>query len=417
MEAFLPSGARAAEAAARQPLKAAFLYTPNGVIVPAWKPTGKGRDFEFGRSMECLKPFREDLQILSNLEQEAGRAGKDGGGDHARAVGTWLTGERIRKTSGADIESSISVDQVMANHLGSQTRLPSLELSTDASRKSGACDAGYSCAYQFNLSWSGPKTPVSAEIHPRLVFERLFGKGPEVTRARTSSILDFVMEDAKALHGKLGRNDQQKLDEYLTGVRSIEEQIQAAEKFGAAPKTTMAQPGESIPGDYQAYIRVMMDLMVAAFETGSTRIATFCLAHDGSNRTFSQIGVKDGHHGLSHHRMDQGKIAKLEKIDRFYLDQLSYLLTRMKEKKALDGRSVLDSSMLLWGGGLADANRHQHDDLPTIVAGQANGLLTPGKFLDHSDDTPMANLHLSMLHAMGVKAGRFADSTGLLKGI
>jgi len=418
MESLLPRGVQAASAAApAEPVKAAFVYVPNGVIVPEWTPTGEGRDFQMAPSMKPIEPFRDDLQIIGGLEQEAGWAGKDGGGDHARAHGTWLTGVRIRKTAGSDIQSSVSIDQVMAQSLAGQTRLPSLELSTDASRKSGNCDSGYSCAYQFNLSWQNETTPVPAETDPRLVFERLFGSGAATHRARTTSILDFVLEDARSMQRKLGRNDRQKLDEYLTGVRSIEQKIEAAEKFGPPPEATMDAPAKGIPGDYQAYMRIMMDLMVAAFESGSTRIATFSLAHDGSNRNFKEVGVSEGHHNLSHHRKDPDKIAKLAKIDRYYLEQLAYLMGRMKEKKGLDGKSLLDSSMVLWGGGLADADRHQHDNLPTIVAGRANGQFHPGQFLNHAHDTPMANLHLNMLAAMGIEQERFADSTGMLKGV
>ena len=302
----LPQPATTASGA---PLRMAFLYVPNGVNTREWRPTGSGAEYALGKSLEPLAPFRDDFQIISRLDQKNGTAGADGAGDHARANASILTGARPKKTAGADIRVGISVDQLAAKHIGDLTRFPSLELSCDGVRKSGSCDSGYSCAYQFNLSWRSETTPVAPESNPRLVFERLFGAGKAGERqrnfdlriARQKSVLDFISDDAKSLQRQLGRNDQHKLDEYLTGVREIERRVEKAERFRELPDPGSDTPS-GIPGSYEEHIRLMGDMLVLAFQTDSTRIGTFLLAHDGSNRNFKEVGVTDGHHNLSHHQ-------------------------------------------------------------------------------------------------------------------
>ena len=406
------------------PLRMAFLYVPNGVNKKMWKPTGTGADYQLGPSLEPLAPHRSEFQIISRLDQKNGTAGADGAGDHARANASILTGARPKKTAGADIRVGISVDQVAAQHLSDATRFPSLELSCDGVRKSGSCDSGYSCAYQFNLSWRSETTPVAPESNPRLVFERLFGSGKPGERQRNfdqrmtqqRSILDFVMDDAKAMQRQLGRNDQQKLDEYLTGVREIESRIQRAERFRQLPDPKSETPA-GIPMNYQDHIRLMGDMMVLAFQTDSTRVGTFLLAHDGSNRSFKDIGVSDGHHNLSHHQNKQDILEKIAKIDRFYAEQFAYFLKRMRETKDRDGKSLLDNSMVVYCSGLGDGNAHTHSDLPVIVAGRAGGAFNPGRHFDPGSNTPMNNLYVSMLNRMGVKVDSFGDSTGALQGV
>lgn len=402
------------------PLRMGFLYVPNGVILPDWRPIGEGRDYQLNRTMEVLAPHREHFQIFTGFEHKHGVGGPDGPGDHARANATILTGARPKKTAGADIKLGASVDQVAARVVGAETRFASLELSTDGVRKSGGCDSGYSCAYQFNLSWRNETTPMAPENNPRLVFERLFGPGKGAERqqihasrlASKRSILDFVRDDARRLHDQLGRNDQQKLDEYLTGVREIEQRIQRNEKFGALADVEMETPA-GIPSGYREHIRLMMDLQVLAFQTDSTRISTFSLAHDGSNRSFREVGVSEGHHYLSHHRDEEAKIRKLATIDRFYTEQLAYLLERLRAVKDLDGRTLLDNSMIVYASGLSDGNRHRHDDLPVILAGHGGGVLHPGRHVRLRDTTPMSNLFVNLLHQMGAPVERFGDSTGL----
>jgi hypothetical protein len=310
------------------------------------------------------------------------------------------------------------VDQVIARAASDSTRFSSLELSCDGVRKSGVCDSGYSCAYQFNLSWRSDTTPVAPESNPRHVFERLFGtgskeereKGFQLRNEQQRSILDFVMEDAKQLNRQLGRNDQMKLDEYMTGVREIERRIEKVEKFGLPEVPDVDMPA-GVPSSYEEHIRLMMDMLVLAFETDSTRVASFLLAHDGSNRSFREIGVPDGHHTISHHRNDPDNLAKLAKIDLFYSQQFAYFIDQLKSKKDADGKSLLYNSQVVWGSGLADPDRHRHNELPVIVAGQGGGTIKTGLHTDLGEDTPMSNLFLDMLHRTGIKEERFGDST------
>jgi hypothetical protein len=406
------------------PLRMAFLYVPNGVNRKMWRPTGTGTEYQLGPSLEPLAPFRNDFQIISKLDQKNGTAGQDGAGDHARANASILTGARPKKTAGADIRVGVSVDQVAAQHLADVMRFPSLELSCDGVRKSGSCDSGYSCAYQFNLSWRSETTPVAPESNPRSVFERLFGAGKAGERQRNfdqrmtqqRSILDFVMDDANAMQRQLGRNDQQKLDEYLTGVREIERRIQRAERFRQLPDPHADTPA-GIPMSYQEHIRLMGDMMVLAFQTDSTRVGTFLLAHDGSNRSFKDVGVSDGHHNLSHHQNKPEILEKIAKIDQFYAEQFAYFLKRMRDTKDRDGKSLLDNSMIVYCSGLGDGNAHSHTDLPVIVAGRAGGAFNPGRHFDPGSNTPMNNLYVTMLNNMGVKVNSFGDSTGALQGV
>lgn len=406
------------------PLRLAFVYVPNGKIMSRWTPQGKGRDFQFNETMQPLAEFRSELQVVSGLEHQNGWAGPDGGGDHARATATILTGARPKKTAGNDIRAGVSADQVAARHLEGQTRFSSLELSCDARRLSGGCDSGYSCAYQFNLSWRSETQPVAPESNPRQVFERLFGKGAgenpagaaERHKARERSLLDFVMQDALTLEKQLGKNDQRKLDEYLTGVREIEKRIQQAERFGIPkPPTTPAPAG--IPSSYKEHLRLMFDMLALAFQTDSTRVASFLMAHDGSNRNFPEIGVTSGHHELSHHQEDPKKIEQLARIDRFYTEQFAYFLQKLAGMKEPSGASVLDNSMVVYCGGLSDANKHSHNNLPAIVAGRGGGGLQTGQHLALSEPAPMTNLYLSLLQRMGLPVDRIGDSTGALTGV
>ncbi|MGJ8723766.1 MAG: DUF1552 domain-containing protein [Roseibacillus sp.] len=402
-----------ATTASGAPLRMAYLYVPNGVNVGKWKS---------GETLSPLKNLRENFSVINGLECEKATSGGDGGGDHARGNAAFLTGVRPKKTAGADIALGQSIDQFAAERLGGTTRFRSLELATDGVRKSGACDSGYSCAYQFNLSWRSETLPMTPESNPRLLFERLFGKGSgkerEEGRARRlaseRSILDFVTEDAKALQKELGRGDQMKLDEYLTSVREIERRIEQSEKW-SLPNIEGVDVPNGIPPSYKEHLRLMFDMMLLAFETDSTRVATFALAHEGSNRNFNHIGVPEGHHSLSHHDRQKEKLAKIAKIDLFYAEQLAYFLEKAKTKKDFDGKSILDNSMFLYGSAIEDGNRHAHNNLPIVLAGGGGGVLAPGKDITLPSDTPITNLYLRMLQEMGVSAERFGDSTGTLK--
>jgi hypothetical protein len=414
----------AAAAAADAPTRMAFLYVPNGVNVDRWMPTGSGREFSFGPSLEALTSFRSDLQFVRGLGHQHGFAGPDGAGDHARAVATILTGARPRKTAGADIKAGVSVDQVAASLIGKTTRFPSLELSCDASRKSGNCDSGYSCAYSFNMSWRSENQPATAETNPRLVFERLFGAGRGEERAASlaarqqeqKSILDFVLSEARGLSGQLGTADRRKLDEYLSGVREIEQRVAAFRPGSVAGVPDLELPDRP-PSAYADHIRLMADMLVLAFQTDATRIATFMLAHDGSNRSFPEIGVGDGHHNLSHHEGKEENLRKIASIDRFYAEQFAYVLGRMRDIREENGRSLLDNSMIVYTSGLCDGNRHNHNDLPLILAGTAGGRIETGRNLVLADEQPMANLFLTMLDLMGAPQDHFGDATGRLDAV
>jgi hypothetical protein len=297
-------------------------------------------------------------------------------------------------------------------------------LTCDAGRNTGSCDSGYSCAYQYNLSWSSPTTPMTPEANPRLVFERLFGAGPIEERANNlkrrrqeqRSILDFAMADAHDLQRRLNPRDQEKLDQYLTGVRDIETRIQRTEQLGD-PKNPSVESPSRIPPTFEEHIQIMFDMMVLAFQTDSTRVATMLLAHDGSNRSFADIGIPEGHHDLSHHQNNPEKIQKISDIDLWYVKQFAKFLQKLRDTKDVDGQSLLQNSMIVYGGGNADGNRHTHSNLPIILAGGGGGALTPGRFVKHGAK-PASNLFLSMADRMGVQGlERFGDSTGRIANV
>ncbi|HSJ05007.1 MAG: DUF1552 domain-containing protein [Verrucomicrobium sp.] len=413
----------AAQKAPEAITRMAFLYIPNGVNVHKWKVSGEGADYQLSQTLQPLSGLKNHFSVISNLAHDKAEANGDGGGDHARATATYLTGCQAKKTAGSDIRIGQSVDQIAASHLGHMTRLGSLELSTDGDRSSGKCDSGYSCAYQFNLSWKTESMPMAPEMDPRLVFERLFGTvaasggSPEAMRRNKyqKSILDFVLSDAKSLQRRLSGSDNRKLDEYLSSVRDIEQRIQKAETMTVTLPSGVQVPA-GVPSTTQEHIRLMFDLLLLAFQTDSTRIATFLMAHDGSNRSFPEIGVPDSHHNISHHQNNPEKLEKIAKIDQFYVQQFAYFLERMQASKEGD-KSLLDTSMIVYGGGISDGNAHDHDRLPVILAGRANGGLNPGRHINLKDKVPMTNLYLSMLDRMGVGAERIGDSTGVLDGI
>ena len=406
------------------PLRMAFVYFPNGAIPANWWPKGEGADFDLNRTLQPLENVKNRLQILSGLDHVNATPGPDGAGDHARASGTFLTGVRVKKTAGADIHAGISIDQVAANQVGHLTRFPSLELTCDAVRKSGNCDSGYSCAYQYNLAWRSPTQPVAPEPNPRLLFERLFGAGAPGERRESllrrqqqqHSILDFVLDDARSLQARLAARDRQKLDEYLGSVREIERRIERAEHFGESPDPAVDTPA-GIPPSFEEYIQIMYDMMILAFQTDSTRIATFLLANEGSNRAFPEIGIAEGHHFLTHHRNKQEMIDKVAEIDLWYIKHFARFLEKMEQTRDIDGNSLLHNSMIVYGSGNADGNRHTHVNLPVLLAGGGGGTLTPGRFLK-CGGVPMSNLLLSMVDRLAVSdVERHGDSTGRLAGI
>lgn len=417
------SAAQLATTASGAPLRTAFVFFPNGAIPDAWWPQAEGPQFEGSRTLQPLEPFKNFVQVLGGLDHQSAEPGPDGAGDHARGGGTFLTGVRLKK-SATDIRAGVSIDQVLAREVGHLTRLSSLELTCDAVRKSGACDSGYACAYQFNLSWSSPTTPMTPEANPRLAFERLFGEGPpgqrqaNLLRRREEqrSVLDFVREDARAMQRRLNAKDNDKLDQYLTGIREIEGRIAKAEKFGDAPDPGVDSPA-GVPANYEEHVQLMYDLLLLAFQSDTTRVGTLLLAHDGSNRPFEDIGVTEGHHDLTHHQNRPEWIAKVSDIDLWYVRQFARFLDRLNQTMDVDGKSLLHNSMIVYGGGNADANRHTHSNLPIVLAGAGGGTLKTGRHVKHGGK-PVTNMFLSLADRCGVKSlENFGDSTGRLEDI
>lgn len=421
LEAMLPHSLRAADSGAsksKPPVRMAFISFPNGAIMPAWRPEGEGTEFKLGETLAPLADVKSHVTIISGLAQDNGRAKGDGPGDHARSASTLLTGAHPVKTSGANIKVGASVDQVAAAKIGSATRLPSLEIGIERGRDAGGCDSGYACAYSNNISWKTESTPMAKEINPRLVFERLFGApgkdGDEkARRARTRrSLLDLVAEDAAALQRQLGQTDRRKLDEYLGSVREVERRIAQAESLDQQERPDFKTP-PGIPSELQEHIRLMYDLLALAFRTNTTRVATFMLANEGSNRSYKNVGVSSGHHEISHHRNEQDKIDQLKKIDLFLANEFARFLKNLQETKEADG-SLLDHCMIMYGSGLSDGNRHNHHDLPIVLAGRAGVSIQSGRHIKLDKETPLNNLFLSMLDRMDAGVPSLGDSTGRL---
>ncbi|HEX3147621.1 MAG TPA: DUF1552 domain-containing protein [Gemmataceae bacterium] len=415
--------ASAAPANALSPLRAAFLYVPNGMHMQDWTPKAEGALGELPATLEPLKAFKSDINVFSGLALDKAKANGDGPGDHARAQASFLTGRQARKTNGSDIRIGQSADQWIAQHVGDQTKFSSLEIGIEGGRQAGNCDSGYSCAYQSNFSWRDDNTPNAKEIDPKQVFERLFGSGSSKDKNESrdkrdranKSILDFVNEEAKALEKDLGAADQRKMEEYLTAVRELELRIQrAGEVKNAAPSFKPTGPAPTgIPKDAQEHMRLMADMMVLAFQADLTRVVTLPLANDGSNRSYPTIGVPDGHHEISHHQSDKKKQEKIQKINHFHIQQLAYLLGKLKSVKEGD-KTLLDQVMLVYGSGIGDGNRHNHDDLPILMAGHGGGSVKCGRHMKFAKDTPLMNLYLAMFERMGCGTKTFGDSTGVL---
>lgn len=402
------------------PRRLAYLYVPNGVNVPQWQVTGNGASYELSPTLAPLATMRDHFSVITGLNHENATPGPDGGGDHSRATAVYLTGVRPKKTGGSDIRNGVSIDQVIAERIGRFTRLPSLELSTDGARTTGRCDSGYSCAYQFNLSWASPTRPVPAEQNPRAAFERLFGAstsgedGAEARQQRRQSVLDFVLEDTRTLARQLSSSDRSKLDQFQTSLREVEQRIERAEQLPRVSPESEQPSG--IPESYQKHVRVMLDLIVLAFQTDATRMVTFTLANDGSNRAFPEIGVPEAHHQLSHHRGNPATLETIARIDRFYVEQFAWFLERLRGTSEGEG-TLLDHSMVLYGGCISEGNQHLHSNLPVVLAGRGGGSLQPGRRVEVPDPTPMCNLHLALAERLGVQLPRFGDSTGTLSGL
>ncbi len=415
------SGVRAAGGvpAAVPPVRSAFIYFPNGVWEKSWVPEGTGRDYVLSPTLQPLADVRDDVLVLTGLDKK----NSHGGDGHYAKTANFLTGMPVAKTTGKNISSGgISVDQLMAQHVSKATPLPSLELGTEPVISGIDSNVGYTRLYGSHISWQSPTRPVAREINPRLVYERLFGRRLAGQTAKAQSwqnLLDFVLEDADRLRGRLGRDDQFKLDEYLDSVRAVERRIE----FAVQPRATDWQPdplsaevqppAPGIPADFREHIAIMLDLMVLAFRTDATRVASMMFANDVSGRNFSFLdGVSGGHHELSHHEKNEAKIAQYERINRWHVEQFVGLLKKLKEIPEGQG-TLLDSCLILFGSSISDGNRHDPDNLPILLGGRGGGVES-GRHVASEGSMPLCNLYLSLLDRMGVEVERFGDSTGRL---
>jgi hypothetical protein len=414
------AAAAAGAAGAAAPTRMALVFLPNGMWMPSFTPRATGTGFDLPETLQPLAAVKDQLTVLSGLALDNARAKGDGPGDHARSAAAFLTGAHPFKTAGSNIRVGVSMDQVAAERIGNQTRLPSLELGLDRTAPAGNCDSGYACAYVSNISWRSERTPMPKMIDPAMVFDRLFGSGDGQGQAKRleqrRSILDFVAEDARALQRSLGRQDQHKLDEFATSIRDVEKRVQRAQTEPPVEQPADLARPDGIPRDFAEHMRLMMDMLVLAFQMDLTRVSTFMVARDGSDRRYSWLGINEGHHTVSHHGRDSQKVEAIRRIDRFHMEQVAYLLGRMASVREGSG-TLLDNSMVLVGSGIADGDRHNHDDLPILLAGGAGGAIQPGRHLQYPRNTPLCNLYLSMLDTVGAPVERFGDSSGPLKGL
>jgi hypothetical protein len=412
----------AASTMADPPVRMAFFYLPNGMIMDAWNPGyDDGPVRELPRSLKSLEPYKADMLHLGNLTHNTGRALLDGAGDHGRCCGSYLTGIQVKKSL-VDIKAGVSFDQIVANQIGSKTRFPSIELGMDDARQAGDCDSGYSCAYTNNLAWKSETQPLPPILNPRVLFERLFGSGQPMTaeeRRRQSkyrrSILDFVTEDTHKLEGSLGPTDRRKLDEYLSAVREVERQIERAESDNKQIDPHMDKP-YGVPADFAEHFKLMSDMVAIAFQADLTRVVTFLVTREGTSRPYRELGIPDGHHPLTHHRNQADLIEKVRRINEYHVQQFAGFVEKMKASKEGD-RSLLDNSMIVYGAGLSDGNAHLHEDLPTLILGRGGNYFKTGRRILARRETPMCNLFLTMMDRMGVHVEQFGDSTGRVEGL
>ena len=412
LDAMIPAATAATRTALRPVRRLGYVFMPMGCDQSRWTPPGTdGRLGELSPILRSLEPVKEKLTVLTNLELRNAYPGS-----HATSNAAFLSAAKAKQTESSDYYLGTTADQVAAQQIGRETRLPSLELSMDMMQTTGQCDNGFACVYQNNLSWSSPTTPLPSEAHPRVVFERLFGEGggAEERRAalrKRASLLDWVGEDIARLRRELGAGDRARVDGYLETVREVERRIQRAEaELGARPLPDLDRP-PGVPASYAEHARLMFDLQVLAMQGDVTRVCTFQLARETSNRTYPEIGVSDPHHPLSHHGNDPDKIARMAKINAFHVSLFAYYLERLKATPDGDG-SLLDHSLLLYGSGIGNPNLHDHTNLPVIVAGGAAGGMRGGRHLRYEQPTPLANVHLALLDKVGVRLDRFGDSSG-----
>ena len=413
LDAMVPAFSVVAKTAANSPRRLGYVYIPMGSNPALWTPAAEGRIQELSPSLEALKPFLDHLTVVTNLEVKNSAVA---GGNHATAGSAFLSCARAKRTEGSDYELGVTVDQIAAREVGSDSPIPSLEIGTDLIAQVGNCDNGFACVYQNNLSWSSATSPLPMEADPRILFERLFGDGgtPAARRAelrRNASILDWVLDDMARLEGKLGAGDRHRVDEYLGAIREVERRIQQAERQTAeSPLPTLQRPS-SIPAEWEDHVKLMFDLQVLALQADLTRIVSFQMAREGSTRTYPQIGVPEPHHPISHHANDPEKMRKLAKINGYHVTLFAYLLEKLQSTPDGDG-TLLDHTTYLLGSGMGNPDIHDHRNLPIVVARGGLGGKKGGYHIKYPDQTPLANLHLTLLDGVGVHLDSFMDSTG-----
>ena len=412
LDAMVPSFTLTAATPAAPVRRLGFVFVPMGATISDWTPAQVGKIDELSPSLKSLTPYLDQLTVISNLELKMAYSA----GNHATSNSAYLSAARAKMTEGSDYELGTTVDQIAARQIGRETQLPSLELAIDLLNTVGNCDDGYACVYQNNLSWSSPTTPLPAEAHPRVVFERLFGDGGTASersaeRRRDGSILDMVGDDIARLRTSLGPGDRSKVSQYLESVRELERRIQKAEKDGAKTVVSDQDRPMNVPDSYDAHVKLMFDLQVLALQADVTRVITFQLAREASSRTYTDLGVSEAHHPLSHHGFDPVKLAKLAKINAYHVSLFGYFLDKLKSTSDGDG-SLLDHSLYLYGSGMSNPHVHNHSNLPIVVAGGGAGKMKGGRHIKYDDLTPLANLHLTLLDKAGVHLDSFADSRG-----
>lgn len=411
LDAMVPAVTAMSRTAARPVKRLGYVFIPMGSDINRWTPEGAGELGELSPILKPLEPIKDQLSVITNLELQPAYPGT-----HATSNSAFLSAARAKRTESSDYYLGVTADQIAAQQIGVGTQLPSLEMSMDLMETVGQCDNGYACVYQNNLSWSSPTTPLPAEAHPRLIFEALFGEGGspeerEASRRRRASLLDWVKDDMASLRRELGGSDRGKMSDYLDAVRDVERRIQLAEVTAQEiPNPDIERP-VGVPASYLDHARLMFDLQLLAFQGDITRVSTFQLARETSNRTYPEVGITDPHHPLSHHGNDPEKIEKLSKINQFHVTLFSEFCQKLAATEDGAG-SLLDHSLLLYGSGMGDPNLHDHTDLPIVVAGGAAGGMKGGRHLRYENPTPLANLHLSLLDKVGVTLDNFGDSNG-----
>ena len=420
LDAMVPAYASSAETASQLPLRMGFVYVPNGITMDKWTPATEGAGFQMSPILESLAPFQDRLLVLTGLDQDQATAlPGEGGAFHTRTTVAWLTGVHPKPTKGADIRAGVSVDQIAAKELGKQTQLASLEVALDPGESGGICEGEYTCAYANTLCWRSAVTPLPMEHKPRAVFERLFGDADATDTAsrlarihENRSLLDSLSEEVARLRPKLHSKDSAKLGEYLDAIRDVERRIQIAEEQASRELPSLERP-DAVPVSFEDYAKLMFDLQVLAYQTDLTRVITFRIARESSNRTYGDIEVSESHHAVSHHRGDQTLMAKNTKINTYHVRLFSYYLGRLRSTPDGNG-SLLDHTMIVYGAGMSDGNMHTNWNLPVLLAGGGSDKLKGGRHIRYPKGTPMTNLYLSMLDLMGISVDGLGDSTGRL---